>query len=210
MVAVDYHTKWVEAAPLRKSPNSKQIAEFFRRSVLARTGPPKVVICDNGSEFRGEFSALFAQHNILRCPRAAYHPEGNGLAERTVQTIKDRLAKATGGHATRWVGCLDEVLYGMRTARQSTTGTQPYLAMYGREPRPWRNLALAQGPEAAEWEAEAGPSNVGAIAAGGDTPAATQPKRKREHEGHEEHEGPEAARQELNEQLEAAMADNVA
>ncbi len=98
----------------------------------------------------------------------------------------------------------------MRTARQSTTGTQPYLAMYGRKPRPWRNLALAQGPEAADWEAEAGPSNVEAIAAGSEAPAAAQPRRKREPEGQDEHEGPEAARQELNEQLEAAMAENVA
>ncbi len=71
VVAVDYHTKWVEAVPLKGNPSSQQIADSFERHVLARVGPPKVVICDNGSEFRGKFKQLLGHHNILRCRRAA-------------------------------------------------------------------------------------------------------------------------------------------
>lgn len=151
VLAVEYHTKWVEAVPLVGPPDSGVIARFFRDNILARYGPPLLVICDNGSEFSGEFDRLCAEHNVLKRPGAAYHPQGNGLAERMVQTVKDALAKATDGDASVWADKLPEVLYGIRTAAQASTKVAPYLSLFGEVPPLFKRESMAQDPAEADF-----------------------------------------------------------
>ncbi|GAA0145318.1 hypothetical protein LIER_05539 [Lithospermum erythrorhizon] len=50
VLAVDYFSKWVEAAPLR-STTSDAIEEFIWKNIITRYGIPKILVLDNGPQF---------------------------------------------------------------------------------------------------------------------------------------------------------------
>jgi len=62
---------------------------------MARHGIPKTVKSDNGPQYTAEeykkFSKEWGFHHVTTSP---YHPQANGLAEKSVQIIKNLLTKA--------------------------------------------------------------------------------------------------------------------
>ena len=63
LVAIDYFTKWVEAASY-KVLNSKKAAQFIHTDIIYRYGVPYEIISDNGLHFKGETEKLLQQFNI--------------------------------------------------------------------------------------------------------------------------------------------------
>ena len=65
------------------------------KSIFVRRGIPKIVVSDNGPQFSSKQYQVFAKHwefqHITSSPK---HPQTNGKAERTVQTVKQLLKKA--------------------------------------------------------------------------------------------------------------------
>ena len=57
LVAIDYFTKWVEAASY-KVLNSKKVAQFIQTNIICRYGVPHEIISDNGLYFKGEIEKL--------------------------------------------------------------------------------------------------------------------------------------------------------
>ena len=57
LVAIDYFTKWVEAASY-KVMNSKKVAQFIQTSIIYNYGVPHKIISDNGQHFKGEIEKL--------------------------------------------------------------------------------------------------------------------------------------------------------
>ena len=72
---------------------------------------------------------------IQRWVTSAYHPQCNGLDERTNQTVKTRLSKLVTQHGIAWDTLLEDVAYSIRTQRQESTKFSPYFLMFGRIPR---------------------------------------------------------------------------
>ena len=93
LLVVDYHTNYPEISLLPDTTSSTVIKHT--KSIFARHGIPNVVISDNGPQFASkeyqEFAKKWEFQHITSSP---YHPEANGKAERTVQTIKTLLKKA--------------------------------------------------------------------------------------------------------------------
>ena len=50
LVAIDYFTKWVEAAS-HKSVTKRLVADFVRNNLICRFGVPKSIITDDGANF---------------------------------------------------------------------------------------------------------------------------------------------------------------
>ncbi|CAL4198093.1 unnamed protein product, partial [Meganyctiphanes norvegica] len=66
---------------------------------------------------------------------SAYHPQCNGLDERTNQTLKTRLGKLSNEHQDNWPEFLPHVAYSMRTQKQKATKHTPYFLLFARHPR---------------------------------------------------------------------------
>ncbi|KAL2080753.1 hypothetical protein ACEWY4_024546 [Coilia grayii] len=87
------------------------------------------------------FSAVTTQLNnnlcalmgIERSVTAAYHPQTNGLDEKTNDNIKRALTKLVNDQQNNWDAFLDAALFALRSKVHTTTKHSPFMLMYGRE-----------------------------------------------------------------------------
>lgn len=94
LLVVDYFSRNIELAHLRNSTSSETVINHCK-SIFARHGIPEVVHSDNGPQFAARVFAQFAEkYGFIHTTSSPHHPEGNGEAERAVQTVKNFLSKA--------------------------------------------------------------------------------------------------------------------
>ena len=53
-------------------------------------------------EFKGAVEILFKQYGVVTMVSSPYHPEGNGHAERSHQTLVNSILQACGENVFRW------------------------------------------------------------------------------------------------------------
>ena len=87
LVAIDYFTKWVEAASYARL-TSARVASFIRSHIICRYGVPHELILDRGVYFRPEVDTLFQKYGIRHHRSSAYRPHTNGAVEATNKNIK--------------------------------------------------------------------------------------------------------------------------
>ena len=87
LLIIDYYSRWIEIVKLTGLSANSVIKRT--KSIFARYGIPETVISDNGPQFSSEAYAQFArEYGFKRATSSPNHPQGNGEAERGVQTIK--------------------------------------------------------------------------------------------------------------------------
>ena len=134
LTLTDYFTKFVDLFPL-KSKSAEEVCRAVQ-SFIYRWGPPEKILSDRGKEFVNKMNeALAHQYDIQRLVTSAYHPQCNGLDERTNQTLKNRLAKLVNEKQNDWNHYLEQVAYSIRTQRQASTKFSPFFLMFNRQPR---------------------------------------------------------------------------
>lgn len=90
-VVVDAKTKWVEISMSKKAPDTKSTIQALDE-IFARNGLPHDLVTDNATNFKSQEFMNFCESNgIQQKFSAPNHPATNGLAERTVQTLKQKL-----------------------------------------------------------------------------------------------------------------------
>ncbi|RVW63474.1 Retrovirus-related Pol polyprotein from transposon opus [Vitis vinifera] len=77
LVAIDYFTKWVEAASYARL-TSAGVASFIRSHIICRYGVPHELISDRGVHFRAEVDTLVQRYSIRHHRSSAYRPQTNG------------------------------------------------------------------------------------------------------------------------------------
>ena len=133
LVVIDYSTRWPEAFPLRDA-TAATIAGVLYKNIVCRYGVPEVIHSDRGPAFQSQLLVeLYALCGITRTRTTAYHPQGDGLVERQIQTLSDTLSKL-GATSTDWLENLSSALFAVRVTPQASTGYSPYELLYGREP----------------------------------------------------------------------------
>ena len=92
VVAIDHYTRWIKATIVTME-TSQSIMSFIKQDILMRHGCPKQTQTDGGKPYiLLGINSFFAKHNIAHKVSAPYHPESNGMAERLIQSLKDRLS----------------------------------------------------------------------------------------------------------------------
>ena len=94
LVVVDYFSRYPEVLKLQDTTSKGLITAL--KPIFARHGIPEILISDNGPQFASQemkqFASMFGFTHITSSP---HYPRSNGLAERTVQTVKSLMAKST-------------------------------------------------------------------------------------------------------------------
>ena len=100
------------------------------RKTFCNFGLPDIVVSDNVSYFVSDEMEVFLKKNgIKHMTPAPYNPSSNGLAERTVKTLKEGLRKFKEGDVRTRV-C--RFLYNYRRSIYSSTGKTPAELMFNR------------------------------------------------------------------------------
>ena len=82
------------------------------QEVMYEHGPPYVIQCDNGSEFKGHVQALCQKNSIKLINSRPYHPQSQGKCERANKTLKSKLSFATmSNRGFNWVNKLPRLAY---------------------------------------------------------------------------------------------------
>nr|CAN75826.1 hypothetical protein VITISV_012550 [Vitis vinifera] len=71
LVAIDYFTKWVEAASYAKLTYAR-VANFIRSHIICRYGVPRELISDRGAHFRVKVETLLQKYGIQHHKSSAY------------------------------------------------------------------------------------------------------------------------------------------
>jgi hypothetical protein len=82
-----------------------------------------VFVCDGGPEFKGTVCILLEQHSVTAILSTSYHPEGNGIAEQSGQTLSRVLLKCCGDRPGQWPLYVQAALLAIQT---TTSREQPF------------------------------------------------------------------------------------
>ena len=87
LVAIDYFTKWVEAASYVRLTSSG-VASFIISHIICRYRVPHELISDRGVHFKAEVDTLVQRYGIRHHRSSAYRPQTNGAVEAANKNIK--------------------------------------------------------------------------------------------------------------------------
>ena len=132
IVAVDYFTKWVEAAAV-KDCSAVTTARFMLDNIIYRHGVPASVIADQAQNFESKIVAeLCRLYKIRKLRSSPYHAEGNGAVERENRSIKELLRSYTLDSQADWDQRIPSIINARNTTRHESTGQTPFEMVYGR------------------------------------------------------------------------------
>lgn len=131
----DHFSKYPEAFPL-PDQKASTIAKIFVEEVICRHGTPEKLLTDQGTNFIGElFQEICKLLDIDKIQTTAYHPESNGIVERSHRTIMAGLSQFIDEDQRNWDAWLPYVMMVYRSTPHSTTKYSPYYLLHGREMR---------------------------------------------------------------------------
>lgn len=107
------------------------------KEIFTDYGIPKVMVSDNGRNFRSTmFTQFLNSQGVVSKFTAPYHPATNELAERLVQSLKISLKKIRMNTPKPTLeDALQEFLTQYRSAPHCKTGVTPYERMFNRKMR---------------------------------------------------------------------------
>jgi transposase InsO family protein len=136
LVVADAFTRFVILRPLAKKTSEAVATQLWRFScvrLFADFGVPLAIQSDQGAEFVNQvvqsLRRLFGvQHRLV----AAYNHAANGLVERSIRTVTAMLKKHMQGASQGWPKWVPLVQMAANMTVNATTGTAPFLLMFGR------------------------------------------------------------------------------
>jgi transposase InsO family protein len=105
------------------------IVYLFNFSSYFRFGFPRVIISDQGREFRT--TTLEDVCRKAGIDASVYHPQCHGLTDLCNRTLVNQLLTLTQ-QLQEWDTKLDQSLFAYRTAMHASTKFTPYRLMFGR------------------------------------------------------------------------------
>lgn len=139
---MDYLTRYTETDALT-SATAAAVSSFLLQRVILRHGAPRVVISDRGRQFMAD-----VVEEILRLCGSSYrhstpyHPQTNGLTERTNRTLTNMLSMYVDADHRNWDAVLPFVTYAYNTAKHEVTGHSPFFLLYARNPQSFLDTLL--------------------------------------------------------------------
>ena len=132
LVAIDYFTKWVEAA-LYASVTRSMVIRFIKKDIICQYGLPRKIITDNATNLNNKIMKEMCENfKIQHHNSTHYRPKMNGAVEATNKNIKKIVQKMIVSYKD-WHEMLPFELHGYRTSVHTTTKATPFSLVYGME-----------------------------------------------------------------------------
>jgi len=94
LLVVDSYSGYPELAVLHNNSTSQTVINHLK-AMFARQGIPEKLMTDNGPQYASrKFKDFVQKWGITHITSSPLYPQSNGLAERTVETVKNLLRKA--------------------------------------------------------------------------------------------------------------------
>ncbi|QRV84393.1 Retrotransposable element Tf2 protein [Ceratobasidium sp. AG-Ba] len=131
--------------------NAEGVADLFIKEVWKLHGLPKTTVSDRGPTFNSQFlKALYAKLGINPKFSTAFHPETDGITERTNQWLEGFLRSFCNYRQDDWVRWLPIAEFCHNNQVNSATGKTAFETIYGLHPR-WDLVDLeVNAPNAAD------------------------------------------------------------
>lgn len=130
LVAIDYFTKWVEAASFA-TLTKKQVLNFLQQNIICRYSLPQSVITDNARNLNNDMMCNVCTIQNLS-PQMPYKIKMNGAVEAASKNNKKILQKITLIY-NDWHEKLPFALCAYKTSIRISTGETPYSLVYRME-----------------------------------------------------------------------------
>ena len=94
LVAIDYFTKWVEAASFSVL-KSKHVAKFIESNIICHYGVLHEIISYNSMQFEDEVQRILQKYGVKHHKSSSYRPQTNEAIESANKNVKVILEKTT-------------------------------------------------------------------------------------------------------------------
>ena len=139
LVVVDVCTRFVFLRPI-EDKKMETIAKTLT-SIFTDFGFPKIVQSDNGSEFKNQvMDCVMTMTGIDHRLTTPYHPRGNGLAEKFVQTTKLSIIKSLEANISNWDHFVPGVQYAVNLKCTAIHKSSPFSLMFARNSNKLENF----------------------------------------------------------------------
>uniref|UniRef100_A0A1U7YRA6 Uncharacterized protein LOC104247112 n=2 Tax=Nicotiana sylvestris TaxID=4096 RepID=A0A1U7YRA6_NICSY len=135
-VIIDRLTKCAHFLPVKTTYTAEDYAKLYIKEIVRLHGVPISIISDRGAQFTANFwrsfqKGLGTQVNLS----TAFHPQTDGQAERTIQTLEDMLRACVLDFKGNWDDHLPLIEFAYNNSYHSSIKMAPYEALYGRRCR---------------------------------------------------------------------------
>ncbi|XP_070015151.1 uncharacterized protein [Nicotiana sylvestris] len=135
-VTVDMLRKSAHFLPVRSTYTAEDYTKLYIKEIVRLHGVPVSIISDHGAQFTAYFwrsfqKGLGTQVNLS----TAFHPQTDGQAERTIQTLEDMLRACVLDFNRSWDEHLPLIEFSFINSYHSSIQMAPYEALYGRRCR---------------------------------------------------------------------------
>lgn len=132
---IDRFSKLVSLTPI-VSQNENTIIGVIKEQWIYKFGRPRAFLSDRGKVFESnkmkEFAVKFGIKQEFTSP---YQHQSNGLAERTIRTVRDMLVTTMKSMESNkcWSSWIPQIEFSINATYQSSTGRSPFEIIYGRK-----------------------------------------------------------------------------
>uniref|UniRef100_A0A3B3RHI9 Integrase catalytic domain-containing protein n=1 Tax=Paramormyrops kingsleyae TaxID=1676925 RepID=A0A3B3RHI9_9TELE len=146
LTIVDRFSKMCRLVALPKLPSAVELSEVLIQELFRITGIPEDIVSDRGPQFASRvFKEFCSKLSITLSLSTAYHPQSNGLAERTNREVAKALRLLVRKDPTKWSQHLVWTEYSLNSRVSPVTHLTPFQCVLGFQPPlfPWDAPASA-------------------------------------------------------------------
>ncbi len=134
-VVCDRLTRYAHFIPCNESLDAPGLAWLFLDRIVRYHGVPDTIISDRGPTFVSAFWTELSKHLQTELKHStAYHPQTDGLSERTNQTLETYLRAYVSYQQDDWVDYLPLAEFAFNSSVNLSTNQSPFYANYGFHP----------------------------------------------------------------------------